>query len=106
MAIHAQPFLARAQARHGPQTPVDALALPSSRTRMRRKNKKTALFTTGAYHVYAFVVKRAVCRATEKNTSSALPLIKVLEQFHFEITLAAARADARREGVSAIYLRG
>ncbi|MEG6503119.1 MULTISPECIES: hypothetical protein [unclassified Desulfovibrio] len=29
-----------------------------------------------------------------------------LEQFHFEIALAAARADARREGVSAIYLRG
>ncbi|CAK7023764.1 MAG: hypothetical protein DESF_00985 [Desulfovibrio sp.] len=30
----------------------------------------------------------------------------LLEQFHFEIALAAARADARREGVSAIYLRG
>ena len=29
-----------------------------------------------------------------------------LEQFHFEIALATARADARREGVSAIYLRG
>jgi hypothetical protein len=28
-----------------------------------------------------------------------------LEQFHFEIALAAARADARREGISAIYLR-
>ena len=29
-----------------------------------------------------------------------------IEQFHFEIALATARADARREGVSAIYLRG
>jgi hypothetical protein len=28
-----------------------------------------------------------------------------LEQFHFEIALAAAAADARRAGVSAIYLR-
>jgi hypothetical protein len=30
---------------------------------------------------------------------------KMPEQFHFEIAFAAARADARRAGASAIYLR-
>jgi hypothetical protein len=38
--------------------------------------------------------------------SASLEFQSGLEQFHFEIALAAARADARREGASAIYLRG
>ena len=34
------------------------------------------------------------------------PKIFMAEQFHIEIALATARAGARREGVSAVYLRG
>ncbi|MDR2124022.1 MAG: hypothetical protein LBP38_03445 [Desulfovibrio sp.] len=44
-----------------------------------------------------------------RDTENALtlrPLILPLEQFRIEIAPAAAGADARREGASAIYLRG
>ncbi len=47
--------------------------------------------------------KYAFCGLNRKrrNFERSVP-----EQFHFEIALVTAKAGTRREGISAIYLRG
>ncbi|MDR3175601.1 MAG: hypothetical protein LBU06_03610 [Desulfovibrio sp.] len=52
-----------------------------------------------------FIKKTGFCQPVPNRLAATHGLIKP-EQFHFEIALAVARADARREGASAIYLRG
>ena len=47
----------------------------------------------------------AVSASTRKNLAAGHITVRILEQSHCEIALADAEADARRKGVSAIYLR-
>ena len=80
------------------------------REKHNEKHDKTATGTPVAVFAFETLLRCGFFAVCEQLRPYSVPeqfrFATALEQFHFEIALAAARADARREGVSAIYLRG